>query len=89
MRSDITLATPAPRGKLGQEAVERGETEMVPGQGEMERLQPGHQGREALGTQEWSYLYDCMTKASLIRPWRDLGHGGAGWLAEHAESCSC
>jgi hypothetical protein len=63
MRSDITLASPAPRGKLGQEAVERGETEMVPGQGEMERLQPGHQGRKLSGRKSWPYLYDCMTKA--------------------------
>jgi hypothetical protein len=68
--------------------VKRGETEMVPGQGEMERLQPGHQGPEALGTQELVVslrLHDPR----LIRPWRDLRHSGVGWLAGHAESRSC
>ena len=64
-------------GKLDQEAVERGETEMVPGQGEMERLQPGHQGPEALGTQELVVSLRLHDQ-SLIRPWRDLGYGGPG-----------
>jgi hypothetical protein len=68
--------------------VKRGETEMIPGQGEMERLQPGHQGPEALGTQELVVSLRLHDQ-SLIRPWRDLGHGGVGWLAEHAESRSC
>jgi hypothetical protein len=39
-------------GKLDQKAVECGETEMGPGTGEMECLQPGHQEPGALGTQE-------------------------------------
>jgi hypothetical protein len=64
-------------GKLDQEAVERGETEMVPGQGEMERLQPGHQGPEAPGTQELVVSLRLHDQ-SLIRPWPDLGM--AGWV---------
>jgi hypothetical protein len=49
-------------GKLDQEAMECGQAEMVPGQGEMERLQPGHR-KKLSGRKSWSYLYDCMTKA--------------------------
>jgi hypothetical protein len=48
--------------KLDQEAMECGQAEMVPGQGEMERLQPGHR-KKLSGRKSRSYLYDCMTKA--------------------------
>ena len=54
--------------------MERGEAEMVPGQGEMERLQPGRQESGAIGTQELVVSLRLHVQG-LIQLLRDLGHG--------------